>query len=321
MARVGYHISHEQFAPSHLLDLAILAEKNGFEFCLSSDHFHPWNREQGQSGFAWSWLGAAMARTQIKYGVVTCPAYRYHPAVIAQAAATLDEMFPGRFWICPGSGQALNEAITGEKWPEKPERNARLMESVEVMRALWKGDKVTHNGHVRVEEAKLYTRPRKEIPVIAAAITPETAAWAASWADGLLTVSQEMEKLSEVVKAWRSNGGADKPMMIKVQLSYHKNEKKAEEEGFEQWRTNLLGPGKQGELRSPEQFEKAAQDLEPKDMKGSVIVSDDPEILVRRIKDYIALGFRDLSLHNVNTAQEDFIKVFGKEVLPELKKA
>ncbi len=320
MAHIGYHISHEQFPPSQLLDLAVTAEKAGFDFCLSSDHFKPWSNAQGQSGFAWSWLGAAMARTKMKFGVVNCPVYRYHPTVIAQASATLDELFPGRFWLCTGSGQALNESITGEPWPPKDERNKRLLESVEIIRALWSGSEVTRHGHVHVEKAKLYTPPKKNIKLAAAALTPETAAWAAGWADGLITTGQEMEGLEAIVKAWRMNGGAKKPMMLKVQLSYHKDAEKAETMAFEQWKTNLLGTNAQADLRSPEEFEEASKNARPEDMKGKVIISSDPAEHVRKLKEYIGLGFRELSLHNVNTDQEEFIKVFGKEVLPEVQK-
>src|SRR5690348_6515386 len=123
MSRIGYHISHEQCKPSLLLKYAQMAEAAGFNAALSSDHFNPWNRAQGQSGFAWSWLGAAMQATGLSYGVVNAPGQRYHPAIIAQASATLAELFPGRFWIALGSGQALNETITGQRWPSKAERN------------------------------------------------------------------------------------------------------------------------------------------------------------------------------------------------------
>src|SRR3954471_20378122 len=149
MALIGYHCSHEQFPPSELLSLASLAHRVGFRAAMSSDHFNPWSERQGQSGFAWSWLGAAMQATRLPFGVVNAPGQRYHPAIIAQAAATLAEMFPGRFWMALGTGQALNEHITGDRWIPKPERRARLKESVDVIRALFAGEEVEHNpqGH------------------------------------------------------------------------------------------------------------------------------------------------------------------------------
>lgn len=208
MVRIGYHASHEQFKPSELLKYVQMAEQAGFTLALSSDHFHPWNERQGQSGFAWSWLGAAMCATpSLSYRVVCAPGQRYHPAIIAQAAATLAEMFPNRFWITVGSGQALNESITGDKWPCKADRNARLKECVDVMRSLWAGETVTHRGLVCVEEATLYSRPDVAPVIIGAAITPETAEWLGGWADGLITTSRPPEQLKKVVDAFRRGGG------------------------------------------------------------------------------------------------------------------
>src|SRR4051812_20316938 len=160
---------------------------------MCSDHFHPWTPGQGQSGYSFAWLGAALQATNLPMGTICCPFGRYHPAVVAQAAATLAEMFPGRFWLAVGTGQALNESITGEGWPDKAERRATLRESVDVIRALWAGETVTHRGRVRVESARLYTRPAAPPPLFGAATTPETAEWLGSWADGLLTVSAEPE--------------------------------------------------------------------------------------------------------------------------------
>src|SRR5688572_29107092 len=139
-AVLGFHCSHEQHAPSILLRLAQRAEEIGFQAAMCSDHFHPWTTAQGQSGFSWSWLGAAMQATQMSFGVVCAPGQRYHPAIVAQAAATLSELYTDRFWLAVGSGEALNESITGAPWPGKDVRNRRLRECVDVMRALWAGE-------------------------------------------------------------------------------------------------------------------------------------------------------------------------------------
>lgn len=318
LIKLGYHISHEQFPPGELLRLAQKAEDAGFQFCLSSDHFHPWRNEQGQSGFAWSWLGAALATTKMEFGVVNCPCYRYHPAIIAQAAATLDEMFPDRFWVAFGSGQLLNEGITGEHWPAKPERNERLKEAVEVIRKLWKGETVNHHGHVTVEEATLYTRPKTKIAALAAAITPETAGWIAPWADGLITISQSKEKLQEVIDAWKSNGGQNKPMILKVQLSYNESMETATQGAYEQWKSNVFGSAMLADLRVPKQFEQASQHVKPEEMKDFVNISPDLGQHAEWLKEYVEMGFTELVLHNVNTRQEKFIEDFGKTVLPKL---
>ena len=151
MATIGYHASHEQHPPGRLLGDAHYAVEAGFGAVSSSDHITTWSRDQGESGFAWSWLGAAMATTDVPFGVVNAPGQRYHPAIIAQAIATLGEMFPGRLTVALGSGEASNEHITGAAWPDKPTRNARLLECVEVIRALLRGEEVSHDGLVRVD--------------------------------------------------------------------------------------------------------------------------------------------------------------------------
>jgi len=208
----GYHASHEQFKPSELVALVQQAESVGFRHSLCSDHYYPWSETQGESGFAWSWLGAAMQATSMSYGIVNAPVQRYNPAIIAQAVATLCEMFPERFWIAVGSGQFLNEHINGEKWPSKDIRNERLKECVDIMRALWPGEMVSHKGHVVVEEAKLYTRPNYMPTVIGAAITRKTARWVGSWADGMITTSKPYEELKATIDAFREGGGEGKPV-------------------------------------------------------------------------------------------------------------
>jgi G6PDH family F420-dependent oxidoreductase len=152
---IGLHCSHEQIPPSRLLAHAVEAEAAGFGAAMSSDHFSPWSERQGESGFAWSFLGAAMHATSLSWGVVNAPGQRYHPAIVAQAAATLCELFPGRLWVALGTGEASNEHITGEPWPPKRVRTARLRECVDVMRALFAGDVVDHDGLVRVDRARL----------------------------------------------------------------------------------------------------------------------------------------------------------------------
>src|SRR5688500_5966945 len=240
MATIGYHASHEQYSPRTLLGLAQEAERAGFGAVMSSDHLMPWTEEQGQSGHAWSWLGAALQATSCRAGLITVPGYRYHPAVVAQAAATLAEMFPRRFWIAVGSGERLNEHVTGEAWPLKAERNARLRECVDVMRALWAGETVTHHGRVTVENARVWSRPARPPLLVGAAVTAPTAEWAAGWADALITVSRPPDELRTVVDAWRRGGGEGKPMFLKVQLSYAATDEAARAGAHEQWRNNVF---------------------------------------------------------------------------------
>jgi G6PDH family F420-dependent oxidoreductase len=159
MAVIGFHCSHEQISPAQLLDDVRHAEAAGFTAGMSSDHLSPWSERQNESGFAWSFLGAALATTQLPFGVVTAPGQRYHPVIIAQAIATLAQMFPGRFWAALGSGEASNERVTGEAWPRKEIRDQRLIECVDVIRRLHQGEEVSHDGLIHVNRAKLWTLP------------------------------------------------------------------------------------------------------------------------------------------------------------------
>jgi G6PDH family F420-dependent oxidoreductase len=214
MTLFAYHASHEQFSPSALVHYARLAEQAGFTAVSSSDHLQPWSRRQGQSGFSWAWLGAAMQATALPSSLVCAPGQRYHPILIAQAAATLAELFPGRFRLALGSGEALNERALGQPWPSKAERHAHLLECVDVIRALWAGEVVTYDGSVRIEEGRLYTRPAVPPRLFGAAITAATARWIGGWADGLLTLGGPPETVRRTLEAFHEGGGAGKPVIL-----------------------------------------------------------------------------------------------------------
>jgi len=323
MARIGFHCSHEQYAPSRLLELVKRAEAAGFEAAMCSDHFHPWTERQGESGFAWSWLGAALEATSLPFGVVTVPGgWRYHPAVLAQAAATLAEMYPGRFWVAPGSGEALNEAIVGEHWPEKGERNARLLEGVEIMRELWTGKKISRRGLIRVEEAQLFTLPEEAPKLIGAALTPETAEWMGGWADGLITVAAEREQMQEVVDAFRRGGGEGKLLVLQAQLAFGKTDEEALEAAWQQWRSVLFPSDVLATLRTPAQFDSAGEPLTRSFVQEQVRVSSDPERHLEWLMGDLEMGFDEIYIHDLNREDhEHFIETFGEQVLPTLRKA
>ncbi len=318
MAVIGYHASHEQFAPGELLKLAVLAEKAGFKSVSSSDHFHPWSMRQGQSGYSFSWLGAAMQATQLPFMVVASAGQRQHPAIVAQAAATLAEMFPGRFTLALGSGEALNESITGEPWPEKPERNRRLHECYEVIQQLLNGEVVNHSGLITVKHARLYTLPSQLPDLVCAAVSEATAGWFGSWANSLLTTSKPFEDLQKIIDAFRKGGGEGKPMYLKVQLSYSRSEEEALEGAYDQWRTNILPESHLPDLSTTEQFDEAAESVTPEDLKKMIHVSSKPDEYIEWIKKYMDMGFDGISLHNVNRNQEQFINDFGEKVLKHL---
>jgi probable non-F420 flavinoid oxidoreductase len=320
MALIGYHSSHEQFSPAALLEYVQVAEAAGFEAAMCSDHFSPWSADQGQSGFAWSWLGAAMQATKLSFGTVNAPGQRYHPAIIAQAAATLAVMFPGRFWLAVGSGEAVNEAITGGPWPAKDERNARLRECVDIIRALWRGETVTHRGLVTVQDARLYTLPETPPMIVGAALSVETTRWLAGWADALITVAGEPEATRPIIEAWREAGGADKPMFLQAFLTWAPDEREARETAHKRWRHALLGSEALADLRSPRQFDSASQSVSVDEVARQLRVSSDLERHVRWLRQDIELGFERVYLHNAYADQRLFIETFAERVLPELRR-
>ena len=316
---IGIHASHEQFRPDRLLRLVQAAEAAGFDAGMCSDHWAPWSEAQGESGFALSWLGAALATTSMPFGVVNAPGQRYHPAIVAQAAATLSAMFPGRFWIAIGSGQLLNEHITAERWPSKAERNERLREAADVMRRLWAGETVSHDGQFRLSEARLWTRPERPPMLVGAAVTPETAAWVAEWADALITVNQADDTLDEIVRAFRSHGGEGKPMYLQVHVAWAPSDAEARGAAFAQWRQNTLPNSVMTDLAHPEQIAAAAQHVTPDDLDAAVRISSDPGRHVEWLRRDLERGFDGLFLHEVGPEQERFVEVFGSEVLPRLR--
>jgi coenzyme F420-dependent glucose-6-phosphate dehydrogenase len=313
---IGFHASHEQHRPDRLVRLVQAAEAAGFQAGMCSDHWAPWSEEQGESGFAWSWLGAALQATSLSFGVVNAPGQRYHPAIIAQAAATLEVMYPGRFWMAVGSGELMNEHITGDGWPAKADRNDRLRECADIMRLLWAGETVSHQGHVTISEARLWTRPARPPLLVGAAVTAETAGWVAEWADALITVAQPDEQLDRVVDAFRSNGGDDKPMFLQVHVAYAPTEDEALDAAYAQWRQNALGSTVLADLRHPAQISAAAAHVRRDDMPDTLRVSSDLGRHADWLSRDIERGFERIYLHEVGPEQERFIEAFGREVLP-----
>jgi probable non-F420 flavinoid oxidoreductase len=320
MTRIGFHASHEQVSPSGLLRAVASAEEAGFDAAMCSDHLAPWGERQGHSGHAWSWLGAALQATRLSLGVVTAPGQRYHPAVIAQAIATLAEMFPGRFWAALGSGEALNEHVTGDRWPEKGDRDARLLECVEVIRALLRGEEVTHEGLVRVDRARVWSLPETRPALIGAAVSKETAARVATWADGLITVARPLHELRPVVDAFREAAGEDKPVLLQAHIAWAEDEATALAVAHEQWRTNVFGGALMWDLELPSQFDDAARYVRPEDVCGPVMVSADPGRHVGWLQELQDLRPDAIYLHHVGGDQDRFIDVFGERVLPEVRR-
>ena len=319
MAAIGFHASHEQISPGQLLKDVQRAEAAGFDAAMCSDHIEPWSARQGHSGFAWSWLGAALATTKLRFGVVNAPGQRYHPAIIAHASATLASMFPGRFWVALGSGENMNEHITGDPWPLKETRQQRLEECVEVIRRLHSGEEVTHHGLVTVEQARIWDVPEPPPPLIAPAISVDTARRSADWADGLVTVNQPHAKLSEMLAAYRGNGGRG-PAILQVHLSWAPDEKDAVAIAMDQWRSNIFAPPIPWDLPTAAHFDGVSADVGEEQLRKSVNISASLDQHAQWLGEYADLGFDELYLHFVGQEQAPFIEAFADKVLPQLRK-
>jgi probable non-F420 flavinoid oxidoreductase len=317
MTVYGLHASHEQTHPTELLAAVIRAEQAGFDAAMCSDHFSPWSERQGQSAFAWSGLGAALQATSLPFGVVNAPGQRYHPAIIAQAIGTLAAMYPGRFWAALGTGEASNEHITGDGWPRKEQRSARLRESIDVIRALLAGEEVSHDGLVRADRARVWTRPQQMPVLVGAAVSTETARWCAEWADGLITVNAPIEQLQKMVDAYRDAGGCGK-LHLQVHLSWAPKEDAALAIAHDQWRSNVFGPPVCWDLRLTKHFDEVSKHVLPEKVAEAVHVSADLGKHAAWLKAYAELGFDEIYLHHVGKEQEEFIDAFGVYVLPEL---
>jgi coenzyme F420-dependent glucose-6-phosphate dehydrogenase len=322
MARFSYHASHEQFAPGELLKWVRQAEQAGFDGAFSSDHLQPWSSTQGHSGFAWSWLGAALQATQrLTFNLITVPGgWRYEPVVLAQAIATLAQMYEGRLpWVAVGSGQAISERAVGRDWPGKCERNRRLFAGTQIIKRLLAGETVTEYGTVAALNARVWSLPEQTPLLVGAAVSELTAQWLGGWADGLLTAGHEPDKLAKVVAAFRRGGGEGKPVHVKLGVSWAPRADDALRQAHEQWRFNALGGDVSWELARPEDFEQATRFVRPEDMHEHVFISHDPAAHVERIQALVELGFETIVLHNVGTNQAEFVETFGERVLPALR--
>jgi coenzyme F420-dependent glucose-6-phosphate dehydrogenase len=326
MGLVGYAASFEQFHPTDLLTWSKLAEENGFEAVMASDHFHPWVPSQGHSAFVWSWMGALGVETKVKFGTgVTPPGYRYHPAVLAQAAATLEAMFPGRFFLGLGAGEALNEHITGEYWPEAPTRLQRLAESIEIIQKLFTGKVIKYQSeHFRVESARIYTLPETPPPIYVATAGPIQAYRTGKMTDGLITVGAADEKLKMLMERFEkgaSEAGKDPskmPKMIQLKVSYAQTEDEAVESAVKEWPNGGMAFPK-GDIRNPEDFEAMAKLVRPENFKNRVLMTPDLDEHLEYIQHFIDLGFDEVYIHNVNRNQEGFIEAYGSSVVQKLR--
>jgi coenzyme F420-dependent glucose-6-phosphate dehydrogenase len=334
--RIGFKASAEQFTARYLIDTTVEAEQAGFDSAFISDHFQPWRHTGGHAPYSLAWLAAAGERTsRLVLGTsVMTPHYRYNPAVIAQAFATLGSLYPGRVILGVGSGEALNEIATGwrgagtAEWPDFRERFARLRESVDLIGQLWRGERVSFRGdYYETVEASIYDRPEHPVPIYIAAAGPVVATYAGRAAQGFICTSGKgrdlyAERLLPALEAGLAETGRapdDIDRMIEVKLSYDRDPAAALE-NTRFWAPLSLTPEQKHSLTDPVEMERAADALPIAEVARRWIVASDPEDAVARIREYVDLGFNHLVFHAPGADQHRFLEQFAEDVLPELRR-
>jgi len=312
----GYKLSAEGFGPQELIRQAELAEASGFDFVEISDHYHPWLDSQGHSPFAWTVLGAIAARTR-SIGLatgVTCPTVRYHPAIIAQAAATLALVSDGRFTLGVGSGERLNEHVVGQGFPAVAERQAMLREALEIIRLLWQGGYQSYRGeYLDLEDARVFDLP-ETLPLIAvAAGGPDAAELAAELGDGMFGT----EPKAELFEAYAAAGGTG-PKYGEVGLAWAESEEAAVQAAFETSRWSLTGWKVMSELPNPANFEASAQLARPEDVAASMPCGPDAAKHLEAIRTYEQAGYDHVVLANNGPDVDGFMDFFARELKPSL---
>ncbi|MFC0111304.1 TIGR03557 family F420-dependent LLM class oxidoreductase [Kibdelosporangium aridum] len=316
MVSFGYFLSCEEFGPRELVRQAKMAEAAGFERLWISDHFHPWNAEQGHSPFVWSVIGALSEATTLPITTaVTCPTFRIHPAVIAQAAATAAVQLDGRFVLGVGSGEALNEHILGDHWPSADVRLAKLEEAVEVIRALHRGDEVTYHGkHYTVENARIYTLPEKPPPIYVSGFGPKAARLAGRIGDGFMCVMPD----ADLLKTFRAAAGVDLPAQSGMKVCHAPTEEQAVATAHRIWPNEQL-PGELAQiLPTPRHFEQAAQLVKPEMMADALPCGPDPEPYVSAVRQYVDAGYDEVYIQQIGPDQEAFFEFWQHQVRPQI---
>jgi G6PDH family F420-dependent oxidoreductase len=315
MVQLGYTLSSEEFRPNDLVAHSRLAEQAGFTFASISDHYHPWVDAQKHSPFVWSTLGG-IAQVTEKLEVmtgVTCPLIRIHPAIIAQATATVADMLPGRFLFGVGTGEYLNEHITGEQWPPISRRQEMLVEALEVIRNLWQGGYKTHHGtHYTVENARLYTLPETLPPMLVAAAGPESAQLAGEHGDGLVSTAPDKKVVDEYVAA----GGDASRVYGQITVCWQETKDKAIKTALEIWPNSGLSGQLSQELALPAYFESAAELVTPEVISKQMPCGPEVQPILDKIQEYIDAGFTHVYIHQVGENQLEFIDMAKREILP-----
>ncbi|MFE2673536.1 LLM class F420-dependent oxidoreductase [Streptomyces hygroscopicus] len=319
MVRWGYTMMTEQAGPRQLVDDVVRAEQVGFDFSVTSDHYFPWLDSQGHAPYAWSVLGAAaQATSSIPLTTyVTCPTVRYHPAVVAQKAATLQLLSEGRFRLGLGSGENLNEHVVGQGWPSADVRQEMLEEAIEIIRALFGGGYVTHHGtHYDVDSAKLWDLPDQPPPIGVAVSGRQSCRLAGQLADILIAT----EPKSELVQEFERNGGSGKPRIGQIPVCYDPDRDTAIARAHDQFRWFGSGWKVNSELPGPASFAGATQFVRPEDVAASIPCGDDVEEFTQLIRPFVDAGFTDVALVQIGgDHQRPFLDWAEKQLLPALR--
>ena len=315
MTTFGIFLSSEDNGPRALLEQAQLAEQAGFETVTISDHYHPWMDVQGESPFVWSVIGGIAATTNLGVTTaVTCPTVRIHPAILAQAAATSSSLLRGRFRFGVGTGERLNEHVLGDHWPPVSVRLEMLEEAVDVMRELWKGEIVTRHGrHYTVENARIYTQPEGDIPVIVSAFGPEATEVAAKIGDGFMSTSPAKELLQKY-----QQGGGNGPSVATVKVCWGPDEEQCKKTAHRLWANSGVSGESSQELSMPQHFEQAAELVTPDQLAEKIPCGPDPERYVEQLQQYVDAGFDEIHVGQIGEDHEGFYKFFRDEVQPRL---
>ena len=317
MMKLGYFLSSEEHAPRSLVDQAKAAEQAGFDALWISDHFHPWNDEQGESPFVWSVIGAVGEVTNLPVTTaVTCPTIRIHPAVVAQAAATSALMCRGGFRLGVGSGEALNEHVTGARWPTADVRLDMLEEAVDVMRRLWTGERVNHHGtHYTVEDARIYTRPDEPVEVLVSAFGPKAMELAARIADGFITTVPD----ADAIESYRSQGGRG-PVTAGAKACYGASREESVKKAHRLW-SNAGVPGELAQvLPSPRHFEQAAELVPPEKIGEAMPCGPDADEHIEKLAKYVEAGYDEIYVSQIGEFSQEFFDFYESDVLPALRK-
>lgn len=310
---IGYAFSSEEHQPNDLVEHAVQAEAVGFEYGLISDHFHPWVSEQGHSPFVWTVLGGiARATRTFRIGTgVTAPIIRIHPAILAQATATVAAMMPGRFFFGVGTGENLNEHILGDRWPPFDIRAAMFEEAIELIRELWQGKVTNHWGdYYTVEDARLYTVPEEPPAIMIAAAGPLAAEIAGRLGDGLINTKPD----AEVVQTFQQAGGDNKPRFAQMTVCWAASKEEAVETAFKIWPNSGLASPLNQELRTVRDFEKAISMVTKDKISESVVCGPDPEPYVKQMQEFVKAGYNHIYIHQVGPDQTGFFRFYEREL-------